>query len=114
MGFEQIGSLTGKFLLNRYVLDLICPSNCQKTKIAQTGNSVIHTFSECIGQFSTAKMKTGYFHHITKPVEAVLRVSFVGITFLIVSPVGVLFNGTLMTGHFYIIMLRNLEKIIMN
>jgi hypothetical protein len=95
--FDNITSYSEKFLLNSTILTWICPSNCEETKITRVTHSA---FNDIPKEFFQEKIKTGYWHAITKPLKAVFRTSVIGIIILTISPIGMCYHGSLALGNF--------------
>jgi|GEM_PF-2653874 len=95
-----ITSFSEKILLNSTFLDLICPTNCEKKKVQQTGNSIFETLRYLPkAQFEQEVKPETSFRLITKPVKMVGRVTIIAIVTLTASPLGCLCYGALAAGH---------------
>lgn len=97
---NRVIPFTEKVLLNSRFLDLICPIDCDKKRISQTGTSIFQTLKDLPkSQFRHDTSPVSRFSSITKPVRIVGRTMVVAIVTLTASPLGVLCYGGLAAAH---------------
>ncbi len=91
----EINFWTKRALLNNVALDFICPPNCEKNKIFQTGNSAIEALIKAKQNIYSNKIINNFWHYSTKPIKAYTRMLYTILVTMTVSPLGACYHGTI-------------------
>lgn len=87
---HPISSFSETVLLNKHFLNLICPSHCENSKIAQVGESIFDNLDNSETDIFANKWK-GKFHYTA--LRALFQTAAIGLVNLTVSPLGSLYFG---------------------